>query len=80
MKDKIIILIIGILIGAVITTGAFYAYTKVNSSNDCANQAPEMNGGTPPEMPDGQNGQPPEKPNGEGEPPEMQSDSNQTSN
>ncbi len=61
MKDKIIMLVIGVLLGAVIATGAFYAYTSANTK--CKdNNTTQMNGGTPPEMPNGQNGQPPEKP------------------
>lgn len=65
MKDKIMMFIIGILVGAVISTGAFYVYTTTNSSCNCNNQNSQMNGGQPPEMPSGQqgeNGQPPEKP------------------
>lgn len=63
MKEKIILFIIGLLLGAVISTGAFYVYTKTNSN--CSNQNTQMNGGTPPEMPNEQNntGTPPEKPN-----------------
>ena len=62
MKDKIMLFVIGILLGAVIATGAFYVYTKAN--NNCNNT--QMNGGQPPEMPSGQNsenGQPPVMPN-----------------
>ena len=65
MKDKIMMFIIGLLVGAVISTGAFYVYTTTNSSCNCNNQNSQMNGGQPPEMPSGQhgeNGQPPEKP------------------
>ncbi len=73
MKDKIIIFIIGVLVGAVLSTGAFYIYTTTKG-NDCSNNM-EMNGGQPPEMPNGQNGQngqPPEMPSGQnGQPPEM---------
>ena len=64
MKDKIIVFVIGVLVGAVISTGAFYVYST--TSNSCNNNQPtQMNGGTPPEMPNGQNnqnGQPPEMP------------------
>ena len=67
MKDKIIIFIIGVLVGAVLATGAFLIYTKVNSNNieqiEQHGPMPDMNGGKPPEMPDG--GEPPEKPDGE---------------
>ena len=65
MKDKIMLFVIGVLVGAVISTGAFYIYTTTNSSCNCNNQNTQMNGGQPPEMPSGQqgeNGQPPEKP------------------
>ena len=64
MKDKIMIFVIGLLVGAVLASGAFFIYTKTNSTN-CDTQTTQMNGGTPPEMPNGENGQPPEKPNGE---------------
>ena len=65
MKDKVYIFIIGVLVGAVIATGAFFAYTKINGSNN--NGPAGMNGSTPPEMPSGQNG---------GQPPEIPSDNN----
>ena len=95
MKDKIIMFIIGILVGAIISTGAFYIYTTTAGKCDCSNQNIQMNGGQPPEMPSGQNsenGQPPEKPDGEmgqlpempngemGQPPEKPSDSNNQNN
>ena len=84
MKDKIMMFIIGLLVGAVISTGAFYIYTTTVGSCDCSNQNMEMNGGQPPEMPDGQNngnGQPPEKPDGDsGEPPEKPNDNNSQKN
>lgn len=49
MKDNILLFIIGVLVGAVIATGAFFAYTKANST--CNNGMP---GGNPPSMPNGQ--------------------------
>lgn len=64
MKEKILLFIIGVLVGAVISTGAFYVYTIANNSSNCNNM--QTNGGTPPQMQNGQNnenGQPPEKPN-----------------
>lgn len=65
MKEKILLFIIGVLVGAVISTGAFYVYTIAN--NNCNNSNTQMQGGTPPSMPSGQNnnenGQPPETPN-----------------
>lgn len=65
MKDKIILFIIGVLVGAVISTGAFYVYSKSTSCNNSSNTQQQMPGGNPPSMPSGQqgeNGQPPEKP------------------
>ena len=62
MKDKIFIFIIGFLVGAVISTGAFLIYTKVSSSND-NKQTEQMPGGNPPEMPEGE--EPPEMPSDE---------------
>ena len=67
-KEKIIIFIIGVLLGAVISTAAFFVYTKTLGigSNSSSSSSPQMpSGGTPPEMPSGQNSQsgtPPEKP------------------
>ena len=73
--------IIGVLVGAVLATGAFYIYSKTNSSN---NNQTSMNGGNPPSMPSGQNGQPPELPSGEnnsgGQPPEMTNSNNSQNN
>ena len=63
MKDKVFIFIIGVLLGAVLSTGAFYIYTTISNSK-CSKQEIQMNGGEPPEKPDGENGRPPEKPNG----------------
>lgn len=63
MKEKIILFIIGVLIGAVISTGAFYVYTTTANSCNNGGQSMEMNGGTPPAKPDGDNSQPPEMPN-----------------
>ena len=68
-KEKILLFIIGVLVGAVISTAAFLVYTKTlgtsSSTNDSSRQMP---GGTPPEMPSGQNNQggtPPEMPSNE---------------
>ena len=60
MKEKIIVFIIGILLGAVLATGVFYIYTTNNVSK-CKDNT-QMNGMEPPEMPNGEMGQPPEKP------------------
>lgn len=65
--NKIIIFIIGVLIGAVISTASFLISVNVlgvNGSN--GGQTSQMQGGTPPDMPSGssdsQNGQPPAMP------------------
>lgn len=71
MKDKILVFIIGLLIGAVVTASGFLVYEKNNKNttqtqNQTQTQGQIMerpNGQTPPEMPDGQT--PPEKPDGE---------------
>lgn len=79
MKDKIIFLIIGILIGAIITTLGFYVYIKSVSDNtggqmemtqmDENSTPPEQSDGNmeePPEMQNGDDGEePPEKPDGD---------------
>ena len=66
MKEKIMLFIIGVLVGGALATGVFYIYS--NTNNNEANNVPQMNGNQPPEMPDGEmsempNGNPPEKPN-----------------
>ena len=55
MKDKIMFLIIGMLIGAIIVTSGFLIYNKSISNNNL-NQAGMM-------KQEGQMGEPPEKPN-----------------
>lgn len=63
MKDKIILFVIGVLVGAIISTGAFVVYTKMVTTCDTnSNNQIGMRGGNPPSMQDGQNAQPPEKP------------------
>ncbi len=55
MKDKLLLFIIGVLVGAIISTGAFYAYTTTsNTCND--NKQMRMTGGNPPDMPNGEQG------------------------
>lgn len=69
MKDKILVFIIGLLIGAVVTASGFLIYEKNNpnttqAQNQTQGQMKERpNGETPPEMPDGQT--PPDKPDGD---------------
>lgn len=87
-KDKIILFIIGVLVGAIISTGAFLVYTKANNKgfNDI-----KMQGRQPQSVHMGQNGNgnPPEKPseqeqtqsnNGNGQPPEIPNDNTETNN
>lgn len=56
MKGKVLTLIIGILIGAILATGGFLIYNKVNSNNNQNNMSngPQMNGDRP-SMPDENN-------------------------
>ena len=74
-KEKIILFVIGVLVGAVISTAAFFVYAKTlgTSSNTSVSSSQQMpGGGTPPEMPSGENGS-----NGQdGTPPEKPSDDN----
>ena len=82
-KDKVILFVIGVLVGAVLATAAFFIYVKVAgvgvNSGEQSMQMPGSDGGTPPEMPsgempDGEGGTPPELPDGEsGTPPEKPS-------
>lgn len=74
LREKIILFVIGVLVGAVISTAAFFVYTKTlgTSSNTSGSSSQQMpGGGTPPEMPSGENGSnsqggtPPEKPSDE---------------
>lgn len=70
-KEKIILFVIGVLVGAVISTAAFFVYTKTLGI-DSSSSSMQMPGGTPPEMPSGESSQ-----NGQGgTPPEKPSDSN----
>lgn len=75
-KEKIILFVIGVLVGAVISTSAFFVYTKTlgtgNATSGSSSQQMPGGGGTPPEMPSGSNGS-----NGQGgTPPEKPSDEN----
>lgn len=78
MKNKILTFIIGVLVGAIIATLAFYCYSKNNTKEGFTpGERPSMsdqngNGGTPPDMPNGGNGSGsqdgssvPEKPDGD---------------
>lgn len=84
MKGKVLTLIIGILIGAIIATGGFLIYSKT-ISNDSENQSEAMemneNGGQNPSS-NGNMSDPPSKPDGDNgeEPPSKPDDSNSSSN
>ncbi len=62
MKNKILPFVIGILIGAIITTAGFLIYEKTNTNNERPNRerAGEMmnrgDGEIPPDRPDGEEG------------------------
>lgn len=62
MKDKILLFVIGVLVGAVISTGAFFVYTKLTTACNNNNNQIGMPGGNPPSIQKGQNGEPPAKP------------------
>ena len=64
MKDKILMFVIGFLAGAVVASGAFFAYTAINGNSTNTNNNGQMTMGEPPEKPSGsnENGAPPEKP------------------
>jgi len=59
MKEKIIWFIVGLLLGAIISTASIYVYTlSQNNTNTTSNNATQNtmdNRGTPPEMPSGNN-------------------------
>ena len=62
MKDRFILFVIGVLVGAVIATGAFYVYTITTKSCDCSSNNTQNQ---PPIMlreQNSENGQPPAKP------------------
>ena len=66
MKDKIMFLIIGILIGAIITTGGFLIYNKSLSNNVDQPEMMQMNENGQMQPPSNDNmGEPPAKPDGE---------------
>lgn len=73
-KGKIILFVIGVLLGAVITSAAFLICVNTLGSNNNGNSSMQMPGGTPPEMPSGENSQ-----SGQNQPPEMPSNNNQNS-
>lgn len=74
MKSKILTLIIGILIGAIIATGGMYAYININygtpdTVDENSSDGFQGGNGEAPEMQSGEDGEMPEKPDGDGEMP-----------
>ena len=66
MKNKITTFIIGMLVGAIIATGGFFIYQKINHPKGMQGDRPNRmmerrDGETPPEKPDGEQGEPPDK-------------------
>ena len=68
-KEKLILFVIGVLLGATIATVASFVCVKtIGADNSSSSSSHQMPGGTPPEMPSGENssssqgGTPPEKP------------------
>ena len=92
IKTKIIIFAIGLLAGAVISTGAFCAYTLTNNNHNCKNKVMQISRGQqPPSMnnqSNSQNGQAPntndssssQSNNQNGQPPAMPSDNSTQNN
>ena len=84
-KEKILVFIIGLLLGAVIATGAFVVCTKTCHSNGHRQEVMQLPGGN--NNQNNQNNQPPSMPNGNNnnqnnqnnQPPEMPSDNNSQS-
>lgn len=66
MKFKILLFVIGVLVGGIIATGSFYVYTTAKNSCDIKSINNQMFNGKPPEMSSGQNNdnEPLEKPGG----------------
>ena len=64
MKEKIIIFIVGLLLGAIIATGSIYVYTLANSGGNNNGQTMQMPNGNFPNNQMGGNNQPPEMPGG----------------
>ena len=67
MKNKIVTFIIGMLVGAIIATGGFFIYQKMNHPKGMQGDRPDRmmerrdDGETPPEKPDGDQGKPPNR-------------------
>ncbi len=55
INEKIILFVVGVLVGAVISTGIFLVYTKTSNCKNHDNVRMQMNGGGMPSMRDGFN-------------------------
>lgn len=82
MKNKILVLIIGILIGVIITTSGFLIYNKMIVKNSKEQGTMQMDGNGQMQPPaNGNMGEPPSMPNGNGgTPKELPSNSNDNNN
>jgi hypothetical protein len=82
MKSKILTLIIGILIGAIITTVGFLIYNKTVAQNSNQPGMMQMDGNGQMGKPDGDNGEAPTKPDGDNgeEPPTKPEETNTSTN
>lgn len=63
MKDKIIIFLVGLLLGAIISTGSIYIYTIANNKNNSNDIRMELPNGDNGMMGDKDMSNPPEMPN-----------------
>lgn len=71
-RERIILFAIGVLLGAIIATVAFFVSVKtLGVGNNSGTSSQQMQGGTPPEMPSGDNSQ-----GGQGGTPSEKPDSN----
>ena len=62
MKNRILTFIIGILVGAILTTAGFLIYSKTINKNMNPNERMPMNQNGQMQMPNGEMGEPPAKP------------------
>ena len=65
MKNKILTFIIGVLVGAILTTTGFLFYTKTMNKNMRPNREIFMEQNGQMQRPNGEMRQPPEKPQGD---------------
>lgn len=68
MKSRILTFIIGILVGAIITTLGFFIYSKSINKNQNPNERMPFKNNRQMEMPNGNMGEPTEKPQGDFQP------------